>query len=162
MKKIGLIALVLASAAIAGTAQAEVKTHKAAQVSLDVPAGWKGQGDENNMVLLDPKEEVMFVLRIVEGSELQKALNDADVFIAKQIEKPTWKDKKDVKLNGMNSITREGTGTYKGKPVDVGVLVIATPSKKFLLVLALIDHSAAAAHKTEVRAFVNSIKPAAP
>jgi predicted Zn-dependent protease len=163
MKKTSLVMLVLASMAVGASARADTKIHKAAQVSVDVPAGWKFQApDDNTMVLLDPKEDVLFRLIVIDAGDLEKAMKITDAQVKQVAQDVKWDDKgKPTKLNGMDAMTLEGKGTIKGKPVDLGVLIVQTPSKKVLMVLGLIDHAKMDAHKAEVQGFLGSIKPVA-
>jgi len=156
------IALALALVMGQAAAHADMKVHKAAKVSLDIPEGWKiTAANETDMVILEPKEEVLVILRVLEASALDKATKDVDAFIAKSVDKVKWEDKaKPTKLNGMDALALEGTGLYKGTPVDLGVLVVVTPAKKVLLVLGVMDHKSSAQHQAQVDAFVTSIKPA--
>ena len=102
----------------------------------------------------------MFIVRVLEAAELKKAIDEVDKGIAKQVENAKWAGKKEDTLNGMGALKMLGSGTVKGKPVDLGLVLIETPSKKVLMVLLLLDHANAAAHKAEIDAFLTSIKPA--
>ncbi len=163
MKKTSLFAIAFGFACLwAADARAEVKVHKAGQVSVDVPTGWSLQApDENTMIVMDPKQDVLVRLAIVDAADTEKAVNVTEAQVRQFVQDVKWSDKHTpIKLNGMNGIRLEGSGAIKGKPVDLGVLLVESPSKKVVLVLVLIDHATVAAHKAEVSAFLNSLKPA--
>jgi predicted Zn-dependent protease len=153
--------LILVLAGISSLAYAEVKPHKAAQISVDVPTGWKTQApDENTMVVVDPKEELAFRMMILDEGELPASLKKANDKIQKQF--PDVKcaaDMKPTKLNGMDAATQDCTASLGGKPVDLGVLLVRTPAKKILMVVAIADHSKIDARRGDINAFLLSIKP---
>ncbi len=163
LRKMILATALLAASLLpfAAPARADVRVHKGAQVSIDVPSTWKVQTKGSDMVIVDSKEEVLVVLRVLEAHELKGAVDKAEAYIARTVQSPKWDDKATpTQLNGMDAIALEGTGAYKGRPVDMGAVIVKTPAQKALLVVGLMDHAAAAAHQGEVEAFLHSIKPA--
>ena len=144
------------------SAHAEVKVHPGAKVQLDIPSDWKVQGGKDDMVLLDANEDMIIILRVLDTTDLKKASKDADAFINKSVEHVKWSGKPEKHdLNGMKAVVVEGTGKYKGKDVEVGAVIIITPSKKAMLVFGVMDHAKSKTLQPQVDAFLNSIKPAA-
>jgi len=163
MRKTSLLAVAFGALCVwAAEARAEVKVHKAAQVSIDIPTGWSMQApDEQTLILMDPKQDVLIRLAVVEAADAEKAVNVTDAQVKQFVQDVKWGDKaKPTELNGLKGLRLKGEGKIQGKPVDLGVLILGTPSKKVLLVLALIDHATVAAHDAEITGFINSIKPA--
>jgi predicted Zn-dependent protease len=145
---------------MAAFANAEVKVHKGAQVQLDIPSGWKVQGEKDDMVLLDPNEDLIMIVRVIETGDLKKASKDADAFMNKSVQELKWGDKPQKHdLNGMKAVVVEGNAKYKGKDVEVGALIVITPAKKAMLVFGIMDHSKSATLQPQVDALLNSIKP---
>jgi predicted Zn-dependent protease len=150
-------------AGFSSLAYADVKPHKVAQISVDVPTGWRTQApDENTMVVVDPKEELAFRMMILDEGNLEASLKKANEKIQKTFQDVKCPaDMKPTKLNGMDAATQECTASLGGKPVDLGVLLVRTPAKKILMVVAIADHSKIDARQAEITAFLRSIKPLA-
>ena len=148
---------------LSSVALADIKVHKGAQVQLDIPESWKvkgGQGSDD-MILLDANEDMIIFLRVLDAKDLKQAAKDADAFIMKNVEQVKWNGKaKQDKLNGMTASVSEGTGKFKGADVELGALVVITPSKKPMLVFGVMDHSKSATLQPQINAFLASIKPA--
>ena len=163
MRNLFIVVPAVVLAGFSSLAYADVKPHKAAQISVDVPTGWKTQApDVNTMLVTDPKEDLIFRMMILDEGDVQAALKTANEKIQKgyqDIKCPA--DMKPIKLNGMDAATQDCTGSRGGKPVDLGLLLVRTPSTKILMVLAVVDHSKLEAHKSEMTTFLLSIKPLA-
>jgi predicted Zn-dependent protease len=163
MRKMFIVVQTLVLAGFSSIAYADVKPHKVAQISVDIPTGWRTQApDENTMVVVDPKEEVAFRMMILEEGDVQASLKKANEKIQKTFQDVKCPaDLKPTKLNGMDAATQDCTASLGGKPVDLGLLLVRTPAKKILMVLAIIDHSKLEARKAEATAFLLSVKPLA-
>jgi len=159
MRKTFIVALVFAG--FSSIAYADVKPHKAAQISVDVPSGWKVQApDENTMVVTEPKNELAFRMMVLEEGDVQAALKKANEKIQKSfqdIKCPA--ELKPNKLNGMEAATQDCTASLNGTPVDIGLLLVRTPAKKILMVVAMCEKAKTDARRGEMNAFLLSIKP---
>jgi len=160
MKKLLPVAAVAVWSLFAAPAHAETRTHEGAKVTLDVPSGWKVETDGDSMTINDPKEEVAFFLHVLDVDALDKAVDALDKEVGKSFQNVKWEDEpSEQKINGMDSLILEGTAKIDGKPVDIGVLLVATPAKKILLVLGAVEHDKAKKHDKDVEHFLTSIKP---
>ena len=159
MRKMFIIVL----AGFSSLAYADVKPHKVAQISVDVPTGWKTQApDENTMVIIDSKEELKFRMMILDEGDVQASLKKANEKIQKAFQDVKCPaDLKPIKLNGMDAATQDCTASLGGTTVDLGLLLVRTPAKKILMVLAVGEHARVEARKAEITAFLLSIKPLA-
>jgi len=156
-----LLLPILALCLFASTAFAEQHVHSKAKVSVDVPSGWKMDGGEDHMTVMDAKGEVAFFLMVMEASDLEHAAKAIDKEVGKAVKNVKWEgEPSELKLNGMDAMALEGTGKVDSQAVDLGVLIVVTPAKKVLLVLGAVDHEKSDAHEADVKAFLNSIKPA--
>jgi hypothetical protein len=162
MKRAAFLALAVLTLA-APLAHAEVKTFPAAKIQLDVPAGWTADTKESKMMLVDPKNEVRFIIAVTEASDLGKAAAGLDAQLGKVATDMKWKAEKPapIKHNGMDGFANKGTAKLNGKDVETAVLVLMTPSGKALLVFGAVLAAKKADHKATVDTFVQSIKPAA-
>jgi hypothetical protein len=155
------VSLVLCSSLVAGSAWAEVKTLPGANVSMDVPSGWTSKSDADMTIITDPTQEAAFIIVVSEAADLKASVAGLDAKLAKVLTDVKWAGKpKAIKLNGMDGIKNEGSGKVSGKPTDLGLIVLTTPSKKALVVVAAVESSKKAAHGAEIKAVANSIKPA--
>jgi predicted Zn-dependent protease len=146
--------------AFASPALADRHVHKEAKVSIDVPAGWKVDGDEDHMTVTDPKEEVAFFFIILDAKDLDKATSEMEKEIGKAVKNVKWEgEPEETKLNGMDAILLDGSGKIDGQAVELGVAAIVTPAAKVLLVLGVIEASKSKKHEKAVVALLTSIKP---
>jgi hypothetical protein len=148
------------------SAHADTKVHQAAQVQFDVRDDWKLDRAGDNLVLTDPGSNLILVVEVLEPSALDQALKQVDTLTRKYIERVRWKKKPVSRsLNSMKAVSFEGTGVIKGDKgdkVDVGALIVVTPSSKPMLVFGFMASAQAATLRPQVDAFVESIRPARP
>lgn len=142
-------------------ARAEVLTSKAGQVSIDVPSGWKSAGKGDVLTIADPTGEVAVLFFVVEKGDLKKAGDYLDAQLAKTATDIKWADKpKQLTVDGMPGLALDGTCAVNGKPVKMGAVFLATPAKKGLVVLAMVDADKHDAHKAEIKSLFGSLKQA--
>jgi hypothetical protein len=142
-------------------ASADVKSFATAKVSVDVPAGWKSSGSAEQMNLVDPTNEVGFVMVVTETADLKKVVMELDKRLASTMPNIKWAgDPKSDKLNGMDAIYNLGTAKVNGKDANVTLLLLHTPADKVLLVIGAVDSAKFANHKAEVQKLIASFKPA--
>lgn len=155
------LVVTVALAATASPARAEVRTHAAAKVSINVPDGWKIEAEEDSMTVTDPKEEVALFMHILEAKDVKAAIEAIDSEVGSSFQGVTWDDEpKTTKLNGMDAMTLDGKAKVDGKPVELGVVILATPAKKILLIVGAVEADKAKQHEKDVVALLTSIKPA--
>ncbi len=159
MRKVLFAAIAVALLA-AGQAWAKVHTHVEAKISVDVPKSWKVDLEEDVMVIHDQKQEIAFLLVVLDAKDLDDATKELDEEVGKTVKNLKWDgDAQETKLNGMDAVSVDGKGNVEGTSVDVGVLIVSTPAKKFLLVLGLVQSDKLKAHEKEVERFLKSIRP---
>lgn len=160
MKASLFIAALAVLFAVATPAHAEVRTHEASKVSVDVPKGWKIEADEDSMTVTDPKEELAIYLQVLEAKDIQKAAEAIDEEIGKQFHDVKWDEKpEETKLNGMDAITLDGSAKVDGKDVHLGVAIVMTPAHKALLVLGAVEADKEKKHEKDITSFFASLKP---
>lgn len=156
-----LLAALVLVAAFSSPALAEVKTHPTAKVAIDVPTGWKLNGNGDVMTIADPTEEVGFILVVTDASDVDKVVANLDQRLAKVATDIKWASPKPEKstLNGMPALTNRGEGKVNGKNANLGLILVRTPADKVLLVVAAVESSKYAGHKADVQKLIASIKP---
>lgn len=157
----GSVFLVTLLVAGAG-ALAEVKTHPTAKVSIDVPKEWKQNADGDKMMVIDPKGDVLVAMRVLEATELKAAAAKVDSVVSDLVFDLSWEGKQERNVNGLPAVTIDGTGKLKANatPVNVMAAIVATPSKKLMLLLVLADSTKLQAHAGELKSILGSIRPA--
>jgi len=163
MKSI-LAALVVISALFSiPPAFADTKTHKASQISFWVPDAWSVESlDGDQLALKDPKDQVGLLLFAIDAKDAKNALAALDQTINKLVTdvKMSGSPKK-VSINGMEASVVDGTGKADGKAVELSVLLVKTPTKKFLAIFGALEASKKKAHEADLRKILASLKPAA-
>ena len=161
MKSIAMLFAVVAFA-LPLAARAELKTHAAAHVEMDVPVGWKIGGQGDVMTITDPKQEVGLMLAVLDAGDLGKATAAIDEKLKSVVSDVHWgaPQPQAFKLNGMDAIGNKGEAKIHGKDAAIGVVVVKTPSGKLLLVFGGVDAGKKALHQSEIDGFMASIKPA--
>ena len=162
MKRAATLFFAFAFAAVlSAPAFAETRTHAAAKVSIEIPAGYKVEAGENNMTITDPAGELGVFFLILESDDLQKALKAVDKEVGKVAKGVKWDDEpSEVKLNGMDAVGLDGKGTVDGVAAELGVMLVNTPADKILLVLGAVESDKAKKHEAAVEGMLKSIKPA--
>ncbi|MEQ9366861.1 MAG: hypothetical protein RIF32_21655, partial [Leptospirales bacterium] len=108
----------------------------------------------------DPAEEVMVAFLVVDGDNVEAALEAMEAELADIVDDVVSEDEpSEVKINGMPAIVLDGKGTVEGKAVDLGIAVIMTPAKKALLVFAIAQSSTVSKHEQTISKILSGIKP---
>jgi hypothetical protein len=143
-------------------ALAEVKTHPTAKVEIDVPTGWKMNGNGDVMTIVDPTNEIGMILVVTETKDVDKVVANLDQRLAKVATDIKWANPKPEKttLNGMPALTNRGQGKVNGKDANLGLILVRTPAEKALLVVAAVESAKYDGHKAEIQKLIGSIKPA--
>jgi hypothetical protein len=145
---------------VAAPARADLKTHKSAQVQFWVPDDWKLEGEEaNQLTVTDPKGQVGLLFFIKDGKDIKAALAALDEVIAKIATDVKVTNQQKTTLNGMEAVIVDGTGKAEGKPIELSVLVVKTPAKKYLAVFGVIEPAVKKKHEANLVKILGSLKP---
>jgi hypothetical protein len=146
---------ILASAPVS----AAEKAHPAAKIKLWFPDGWELAEDEGDWTIQDPDEEVTIALTLFEASQFDAALDDLDRELAKKVDnlvrasKPTQ-----TKINGLKATGLTARGKHDGIPVEIEVLLVATPADKILLFYGMAEAGKFKKHSRTITRILQSIK----
>jgi len=156
---VAAIVIALVTLLLPPTALATVHTHAEAQVQFDTPKGWKVEVSDDRVVVSD--DTAAMFLQVLDAADLEAATTALDEEIGKMVKDVKWEGKPaEVKLNGMSAIVLGGAGTLDHSKVQLGVMVVSTPGKKFLLVLGMVPDAKAKKYDKTIERFLKSIKPA--
>lgn len=139
---------------------AESVNHTEAQVKVWIPDNWVQEADEDSLIVTDPEEEVMVAFMVVDGENIEAALEAMEMELGSLAENVQADgEPEEVELNGMPAIVLDAKGTIDGEAVDMGVAVIITPAEKALLVFAVAQSSKVDKHTPTIEKILGGIQP---
>lgn len=156
MKKLFLISM---SLIFAGSLAAKKYPHNDSGVSVDIPGNWTVTGDDHSLNAQTKDGEAGLYFIVMPADSTQAALNALDAELNKVVQNLTHGEGEDITINGLEGRSIEGKGTVEGAPVEVGVLIVKTPSGKMLLVFGIISETGAKKHSKALTRILKSIKP---
>lgn len=157
----GVVLATLAFAWCAAEARAKLHVHKAAQVAIDVPAGWEIKTRDDEMLIGDPKGEATILLRVVDAKDLDKGVGSAKRMLERMVTAITWEnDTTSAELGGMPFMALDGKGKLDDRPVQVSIAVVRPPSGKVMMLVALVEDAAVSAHEKAILEMLKSLRPA--
>ncbi len=145
-----------AAPAADNVSKGETFSNEAAQVSIDLPAGWKYEAKDGGLSA-EPAEGGFFVhFQTLQGDELNAALDEADKVLAKEVKDLKLGEAKDVEVNGMPAKVVEGTAD--GMEVSFGV--VNTPVENLsLLVYGIGAPETVKKYEKDITFILQSLKP---
>lgn len=165
MKHLLLSLAVLLVCAVATPATAGTRNHQGAHVTFWIPDSWSVEGsggDEGKQLTAsDPKGEVALLFQLNDRKDMKAALAALDGVIAQVATDVKMGAPQKIDLNGMEASVVDAKGTAGGKPVELSVLIVKAPGKKFLLVFGVVETARKKAHEAELTKILMSLKPAA-
>jgi len=130
--------LILATMLVASSALADTISDSAAKVTIDVPANWKSSANGNQITLADKHDDIGITFVAVEAGSVKKATKRVAREMGNRIDKLTFTSEQRISLNGMDGVQFKGDGLLNGVNIDLGVVVLDTPSDtNDLLIIAL-------------------------
>jgi hypothetical protein len=162
MKRILTVVCLVSLCFVAGPAAADTKTHKASQISFWLPDDWTVEGeDRDQLEVSDPKGQVALLFMIRDAKDMKGALDAIDKVIATIATDVKVGKATKTKLNGMEAAVVDATGKTEGKAVELSVLILKTPAKKFLTVFGVLETSVKKQHEPALVKILASLKPTA-
>jgi hypothetical protein len=145
---------------VSTAAFADTKTHKASQISFWVPDSWTVEGeDKDQLQASDPKGEVALLFLVRDAKDMKAALAAIDKIIATLATDVKIGSAKKIELNGMEGSVVDATGKASGKAVELSVLIIKTPTGKYLTVLGVVEADKRKRHEPDLRKILASLAP---
>lgn len=156
MKKLLLITIALVAA---GTLSAKKYPHADAGVVVDIPGSWTVTGDEHSLSADTKDGHAHLSFIIMPAESVEAAMNALDAELSKSIQNLKHDAGRDVTINGMQGHSVDGTGTVDGHAVEVGVMILKTPTGKILVVFGVISEEGAKKHHNALVRILKGIKP---
>ncbi len=147
--------------ALCGIAAADVHTNKAAKVTLDVPKTYKMTEQDDVMRGESEDKAVALIYWNVGTSNFDDAIKKLTGELYSAVGGLSWEQPKTEKVNGLEAQWIDGKGHSLATQLDIRVVFAGpTATKKYVMVVGIVDRAKADAHKAEIAAILKSLKPA--
>lgn len=145
---------------LAGTAAADVHTNAAAKLSFDAPKTYKLTEEDTQMKGESDDKAVAVAFWLVDSGDADKAEHAVAMQFYAALASLVWDKPKPARLHGLAANFITGTGRTTGKTVDLQMVVVGpTATKKYAILIGIVDHAKADAHKAEITAILKSLTP---
>jgi hypothetical protein len=146
---------------LGGIAAADVHTNKAAKVSVDIPKTYKLTETDDVIRGESADKAVAVFYWNVDTGDAAEATKKLGQELYAAVGSLSWNKPTSGKLNGLDVQWITGTGRSVGNTLDISVVLAGpTATKRHVMVVGIVDHAKADAHKAEIAAILKSLKPA--
>jgi predicted Zn-dependent protease len=137
---------------------AKTYPHTESGVKVDIPNDWNVSGDDHALEASTKDDLAHLYFIVMPAGSMEAALDSLDAELGKVVQDLSHGEPELMKLNGMDAVTVEGKGKVEGHAVEIGVMVVKTPSGKVLLVFGLVAQQGTAKHQRALGGILKSIK----
>jgi hypothetical protein len=137
----------------------ETFAHTEAGVEITIPAGWYFEHEDNNFTVYTPGEEIGINLAVIEGTEIDQAVEAASADLEKNFQNVNLGEASLTEANGMSCVEIDGTATLDGQPVIIYYCMVVTPNGKILEISAVGTEAEFEKYAHEIEQLDNSLKP---
>lgn len=153
--------MMISMLAWSAVAAADVHTNKLARVSLDIPKTYSMTDQDDLMRGESADKAVALLFWVIDSNAPDAAIKRLTSELYAMVGSLRWDKPKPGKLNRLPVTWIEGTGRSVGNSLDIRVLVAGpTAADKSVMVVGIVDHAKAGAHKAEITAILKSLRPA--
>lgn len=152
--------VILAVTGIAGVAGADVYKSKAGKVSIDIPKKWQVMAQDELVRAASPNNDVAVVLWVVESGDVKAALKKLEGELYSAVQSLRWVDRtKKLKVNKVAGTWVEGVGvSSRSTQLDVIAFIAETPTKKGVILLAVVDHDKYETNRSAIQSIFGTLK----
>jgi hypothetical protein len=148
-------------ALLTSVAAADVHTSKVGKVSIEIPKKWSVNAKDELVRAASPDNQVAFVFWVVDSPDVKAALGKLESELYSSIQGLRWVDKtKPIKIRTIVGTWVEGVGV-SSRQTQLDVLVVVagpTPTKKGVILLAVVDHDKLTAHQKTIKTIFETLK----
>jgi hypothetical protein len=156
MTRIAVLLVVLCA-----TARADVKTVKAAKLSIDVPATWKVDVKDDTLKGESKDKDIALLAWTVDSADVAAAQKKVEGELYSAVASLKWSKPTTAKVHGLAVSYVDGIGHAVGGDVDIKTAIVGpTAAKKAVIVVAAVAHAKADAHKAEIKTLFESAQAA--
>ncbi|MFS8046484.1 histidine kinase [Rhizobium sp. BR 314] len=163
MKKIVFLAAALAAFPMLANAKSIAFPSDAPVARVTIPDSWKPQETETGIDSSSPDSAIYFSLDVATGDNVDKVIDDAVNFLAKngvKVDASTRKDDDSNEVNGMKLSLLNWQGTDSDGDVNITLGLLSPAPNKLLILTYWGSKENQDKHKQEVLDIVGSITPA--
>ncbi len=144
----------------AAPARAGTKVSRAGGVSIDIPDGWKVEGDDRMFAVEDGTHEMGMLVLVVDKSNGKQALAGVEKLLAKKATHIKWSKKaKATELGGMKGISIDGSAMMHDKKVLTTIVIVGpTATGKGVMLFAGAEPAWMQAHGAALLASFESLR----
>ncbi len=155
-KKVTLILWVLFMSAIGVIGQETFVSPSGLNVT--VPAGWTYEIEGDLLTINSPDELVVISFIDIEGDSVEEAIQGALEAIGEEFEDlGTTVEPVETKINGLEAVTWEATGTSDGVELDLGMMLVKN-GENWVFVYAVGATGQYEKHRKSIKSIWSSIK----
>ncbi len=131
-----------------------------AGVTFKAPAGWTVKTDKGATLVSSPDGAVTMQILAFGAADAEKAMAELEKTVTQKVKdfKET-SEAKEIEISGMKGVLGEAKGKVDGRDVEVGLMMLFTPSNRFFLMVTLVDPARATKHEKAFADFLQSIQP---
>ena len=130
----------------------------AARIKVWIPQNWAIESDRDSLTANDPKEESLVSFIVFDASVFDTVIDTMDEELRKMMTKIRNNgEAQRTNINGMPAVVQDGTGRIDDQNVDWGIAIIKTPSKKVMMVMAIMETSKAKKHQPNIDKIMQSL-----
>ncbi len=155
--RLALVCLLL----FTGIAGADVHKSKSGKVSINIPKNWQVDAKDELIRAASPSGEVALFLWVVDSPDVKAALTKLEGELYSAVNGLKWIDRtKKLKINRVRGTWVEGVGvSSRNTQLDLIVFVGKPPSKRGVILLAVVDHDRYDANRSAIQSIFGSLKP---
>ena len=151
----------VALALFAGVAHADAYSSNAGKVTIDIPKKWQVKATDDLIRAASPNNQIAFALWVVDSPDLKAALGKLERELYSSVQGLRWVDKmKAVKIHKVPGTWVEGVG-MSSRQTQLDILVVVagpTPTKKGVILMAVVDHHKLALNQKTIRSIFETLK----
>lgn len=152
--------LFIAALFVAGPAFAKEIKHPEAGVQYHLPDAWTSEMEGPLVNTMSPDGAVIALFIGVDQAGLEAMIDGLDDMLAEMgIKNVQVGEPEEGKANGMPAIALEGSGSFEGSAIELGVAVVIPPSNgKALVLVGFSEKGAGKKHDAAIGKILGSIK----
>jgi len=128
-------------------------------VTFRTAPGWTVKVEKGIQSVSTPDGAIRMEIRSFAAADAEKAVTDIEKHLTRTIKDYADTSKaQEIEMAGMKGVLGEATGKVDGRDVEIALLMLHTPSGKFVMMITHVDPARASKHEKAFADFLDSIK----